>query len=157
MPLSRSIGLASLILSWLAVITLLKPALQLMTSYRLVIQEVTGAEVLTSYTRWLESVQLRGGENQEVYVAFSPQFEHIWLNRRNVSWITWSRNRPILGSEASMAAAVQLGEKVRRVETKSISLEEFEKFSDWSRSKIRRKGHSRIVFADLGEPAPTST
>ena len=40
-------------------ITLLKPALQLMTSYRLVIQEVTGAEVLTSYTRWLESVQLR--------------------------------------------------------------------------------------------------
>jgi len=34
-------------------ITLLKPALQLMTSYLLVIQEVTGAEVLTSYTRWL--------------------------------------------------------------------------------------------------------
>ena len=47
-------------------ITLLKPALQLMTSYRLVIQEVTGAEVLTSYTRWLESVRLREGENQEV-------------------------------------------------------------------------------------------
>jgi hypothetical protein len=29
----------------------LKPALRLMTAYRVVIQEVTGAEVLTSYTR----------------------------------------------------------------------------------------------------------
>jgi hypothetical protein len=34
-------------------ITQLKPALQLMTAYRLMIQEVTGAEVMTSYTRWL--------------------------------------------------------------------------------------------------------
>jgi hypothetical protein len=30
-----------------------------MMSYRLVIREVEGAEVLTSYTRWLESVQLK--------------------------------------------------------------------------------------------------
>lgn len=36
----------------------LKPALRLMTAYRVVIQEVTGAEVLTSYTRWLECVQV---------------------------------------------------------------------------------------------------
>jgi hypothetical protein len=47
----------------------LKPALRLMAAYRLVIQEVEGAEVLTSYTRWLESVRLKEGENQEVYVA----------------------------------------------------------------------------------------
>jgi hypothetical protein len=32
-------------------LSLLKPALRLMTSYRLVIQEVTGTEVATSYTR----------------------------------------------------------------------------------------------------------
>jgi plasmid replication initiation protein len=32
----------------------------------------------TSYTRWLESVQVKGTENQEVYVTFSPLFEHIW-------------------------------------------------------------------------------
>ena len=44
----------------------LKPALRLMMSYRLVIREVEGAEVLTSYTRWLESVQLKEGKNQEV-------------------------------------------------------------------------------------------
>jgi hypothetical protein len=60
----------------------LKPALRLMMSYRLVIREVEGAEVLTSYTRWLESVQLKEGKNQEVYVAFNPRFERIWLEAR---------------------------------------------------------------------------
>ena len=44
----------------------LKPALHLMMSYRLVIREVDGTEVLTSYARWLESVQLKEGETQEV-------------------------------------------------------------------------------------------
>ena len=37
----------------------LKPALRLMTAYRLMIHEVTGAEVVTSYTRWLECVQVK--------------------------------------------------------------------------------------------------
>ena len=60
----------------------LKPALRLMMSYRLVIREVESAEVLTSYTRWLESVQLKEGENQEVYVAFNPRFERIWLESK---------------------------------------------------------------------------
>ena len=36
----------------------LKPALHLTTAYRLMIREVTGAEVVTSYTRWLECVQV---------------------------------------------------------------------------------------------------
>jgi plasmid replication initiation protein len=63
-------------------INLLKPALELMTDYRLVIQEVEGPEVLTSYTRWIESVQLKEGENQEVCVAFSPRFERIWLESK---------------------------------------------------------------------------
>jgi hypothetical protein len=38
------------------------PALQLMTSYRLVIEEVTGTGVITSYTRWVESVQVKEAE-----------------------------------------------------------------------------------------------
>jgi hypothetical protein len=62
----------------------LKPALRLMAAYRLVIQEVEGAEVLTSYTRWLESMRLKEGENQEVYVAFSPRFERISKRRDGV-------------------------------------------------------------------------
>jgi plasmid replication initiation protein len=60
----------------------LKPALQLMTAYRLMIQEVRGAEVVTSYTRWLECVQLKEDTEPEVYVAFSPRFEQIWLESR---------------------------------------------------------------------------
>jgi plasmid replication initiation protein len=60
----------------------LKPALRLMTAYRLVIQEVTGAEVVTSYTRWLECVQVKEGAQPEVCVAFSPRFERIWLESK---------------------------------------------------------------------------
>jgi len=60
----------------------LKPALRLMTAYRLMIEEITGAEVLTSYTRWLECVQVKEGEEAQVYVAFSPGFERIWLEAK---------------------------------------------------------------------------
>jgi plasmid replication initiation protein len=52
-----------------------------MTAYRLVIQEITAAEVFISYTRWLECVQLKE-DTKEVYVAFSPRFERIWLESR---------------------------------------------------------------------------
>jgi plasmid replication initiation protein len=60
----------------------LKPALRLMMSYRLVIQEVTGGEVFTSYTRWLECVQVKEDIEPEVYVTFSPRFERIWLESK---------------------------------------------------------------------------
>jgi len=61
---------------------LFKPALRLMTAYRLAIEEVKDSEVITSYTRWLECVQLKEGPEQEVYVAFSPRFERIWLESK---------------------------------------------------------------------------
>ena len=60
----------------------LKPALRLMTDYRLMIEEIKDAEVVTSYTRWVEAVQVRGAENQEVYLTFSPRFERIWLESK---------------------------------------------------------------------------
>jgi hypothetical protein len=60
----------------------LKPALQLMNVYRLRIDEVKEGAVLTSYTRWLEAVIVKGTENQEVYVTFSPLFERIWLESK---------------------------------------------------------------------------
>jgi hypothetical protein len=47
----------------------LKPALRLMNVFRLRIDEIKGGAVVTSYTRWLESVQVKGTENQEVYVV----------------------------------------------------------------------------------------
>ena len=57
----------------------LKPALRLMTLYRLKIEEVLDGRAITSYTRWVDAVQVMGVETQEVYLTFSPRFEHIWL------------------------------------------------------------------------------
>jgi hypothetical protein len=54
----------------------LKLALSLVTSYRLMIRDVVGYEVFTSYTRWLECLQLKEGPQQEVLVAFSPKRGH---------------------------------------------------------------------------------
>ena len=47
----------------------LKPALRLMSWYRLVIEDITEATVTTSYTRWVDAVQVRGTEDKEVYVT----------------------------------------------------------------------------------------
>jgi Initiator Replication protein len=61
---------------------LLKPALRLMSYYRLVVEEIKDSEVTTSYTRWVDAVQVSGPEKQEVYLAFSPRFERIWLESK---------------------------------------------------------------------------
>jgi Initiator Replication protein len=61
---------------------LLKPALRLMSYYRLVVEEIKDSVVTTSYTRWVDAVQVSGAENQEVYLAFSPRFERIWLESK---------------------------------------------------------------------------
>jgi hypothetical protein len=42
---------------------LLKPASRLMSYFRLVIKEIKDAETITSYTRWVDAVQVRGAEN----------------------------------------------------------------------------------------------
>jgi Initiator Rep protein, WH2/Initiator Replication protein, WH1 len=57
----------------------LKPALRLAGNYRLAIEEIKGSQPITSYTRWVDSVQVHAGESQEIYLTFSPHFEHIWL------------------------------------------------------------------------------
>jgi hypothetical protein len=60
----------------------LKPALKLMSLYRLRIEEIKGGAVVTSFTRWVESVQVIGTQDPEVYLTFSPQFERIWLESK---------------------------------------------------------------------------
>jgi hypothetical protein len=45
-----------------------------MNAFRLRIDAIEEDVIVTSYTRWLESVQVIGTENQEVYVTFSPRF-----------------------------------------------------------------------------------
>jgi len=53
-----------------------------MTHYRLTIEEIKDAEVITSYTRWVDAVQAREAENLEVYLTFNPRFERIWLESK---------------------------------------------------------------------------
>jgi plasmid replication initiation protein len=60
----------------------LKPALRLITLYRLVIDEIQNRQPVTSYTRWVDAVEVRDAENQEVYLTFSARFEHIWLESK---------------------------------------------------------------------------
>jgi hypothetical protein len=62
----------------------LKPALRLAGNYRLVIEEIKDSEVITSYTRWVDAVEVRGAENQGVFLTFSPRFEHIWLELKKL-------------------------------------------------------------------------
>jgi hypothetical protein len=57
----------------------IKPALRLMTWYRLAIEEIKDGQATMSYTRWVDAVEVKGSENQEVYVTLSPRFEGIWL------------------------------------------------------------------------------
>ena len=54
---------------------LLKPALKLMSAYRLQIDEITDDKAVTSYTRWVEAVQVVG-ENQDVcLINVQPAFQ----------------------------------------------------------------------------------
>jgi plasmid replication initiation protein len=53
-----------------------------MTWYRLKIEEIKDGQAVTSYTRWVDTVQVSGAENQEVYLTFSPRCEHIWLESK---------------------------------------------------------------------------
>jgi hypothetical protein len=60
----------------------LKPALRLMKLYRLAIEEIQDGQAVTKYTRWIDAVEVRGAQEQEVYLSFSPRFEHIWLESK---------------------------------------------------------------------------
>jgi len=60
----------------------LKPALRLMTLYRLAIDEIQDGQAVTRYTRWIDAVEVRSAQEQEVYLTFSPRFEHIWLESK---------------------------------------------------------------------------
>ena len=113
---------------------MLKPALRLMSDYRLRIEEIRDSKVVTSYTRWLESVQVKGAQDQEVYVTFSPLFERIWLESKNRLREDVAQNQPTWDFEANMLCGCTLGRK----RTLGLALRTFHwsssgKCSDWSR------------------------
>src|SRR6202030_3705662 len=107
---------------------LLKPALRLMSDYRVVLEEVKGAELVTTYTRWLETVQVRGVDDQEVYLTFSPRFERIWLESKKRLPEYVAKNPANIGLRRRYALRLY-GWAKRCVEagTKSISLGELRK------------------------------
>jgi hypothetical protein len=107
---------------------LLKPALRLMSDYRVVLEEVKGAELVTTYTRWLETVQVRGVDNQEVYLTFSPRFERIWLESKKRLPEYVAKNPANIGLRSRYALRLYgWAKKYVEAETKSISLGELRK------------------------------
>jgi plasmid replication initiation protein len=107
---------------------LLKPALRLMTDYRLRIEEVKVDKVITSYTRWLECVQVCGAENQEVYLSFSPRFERIWLESKKRLPDFASQKPANMGLRSQYSLRLySWAKKHVSVGTKKISLEQLRK------------------------------
>jgi plasmid replication initiation protein len=109
-------------------VTALKPALQLMNVYRLRIDEIKEGAVVTSYTRWLEAVIMKGAENQEVYVTFSPQFEGIWLESKKRLPVYVAKEPGNIGLRSGYSIRLYAWAKnYASVGTKRISLEDLRK------------------------------
>jgi Initiator Replication protein len=107
---------------------LLKPALRLISLYRLRIDEIKGDKVMTSYTRWLDSVQVTGAESQEVYLAFSPRFERIWLESKKRLPEYVSQKPANIGLRSQYALRLYAwAKKYVSVEKKRIPLEQLRK------------------------------
>jgi len=107
---------------------LLKPALRLMTYYRPVIDEIKDGQAITSYTRWVDAVQVKGGENHEVYLTFSPRFERIWLEAKK-RLLEYVAQKPAnIGLRSQYALRLySWAKKYVTVRTKRISLEQLRK------------------------------
>src|SRR5260370_15773521 len=105
-----------------------KPALRLATNYRLVIEEIKGSEAITSYTRWVDAVEVRGAEDQEIYLTFSPRFEHVWLELKKhlPKYLSEKPTRVRLRSRYSLRL-YNWAKKYVTVGSKRISLERLRK------------------------------
>jgi Initiator Replication protein len=135
---------------------LLKPALQLMNVYRLRVDEVKGGAVVTSYTRWLEAVIVKGTENPEVYVTFSPLFERIWLESKKHLPEHVAKEPANIGLRSQYSIRLYgWAKKYASVGKKRISLEELRKVLGLEFGKgCGRKRHSRSAIVALGEFSP---
>jgi hypothetical protein len=89
---------------------LLKPALRLMSVYRFAIEEVDDAEVATIYTRWIESVQVRG-EDQNVFVTLATRFKRLWTQAKKRLPNYSMKTPPTLDFGASTRSAFIVGRK----------------------------------------------
>ena len=106
----------------------LKPALRLMPFYRLAIEEIRDSPAITSYTRWVDAVQIREAENPEVYLTFSPRFEHIWADSKKRLLEHVAQKPANIGLRSQYALRLyDWAKKYASVGTKRISLEQLRK------------------------------
>jgi hypothetical protein len=72
----------------------------------------------------VEAVQVREAENREVYLTFSPRFEHIWLESKN-RLLEFAAQKPAnIGLRSRMPYALTIGRKsTPRSEPRTLHLE----------------------------------
>jgi plasmid replication initiation protein len=106
----------------------LERALRLMKLYRLAIDEIQDGQAITRYTRWIDAVEVRGAEEQEIYLSFSPRFEHIWLQskRRLLEYVAQKPANIGLRSQYALRL-YDWAKKHASAGTKRISLEQLRK------------------------------
>ena len=63
----------------------LKPALRLMTSYRLAIDDFTDSHAITIYTRWVDAVHLKRGKMRKSTLLSVPAWSAFGWSQRSVS------------------------------------------------------------------------
>jgi hypothetical protein len=81
----------------------LKPTLRLMACYRLKIDQIIDGRAVTSYTRWADAVQVRGSEDEEGYLSFSPRFERIWLESKKLLLDSFAQKPAAIGLRSKYA------------------------------------------------------
>jgi plasmid replication initiation protein len=113
--------------------------------------------VVTSFTRWLASVEAKGSENQEIYVAFSPNFERIWLEskKRLPEYVSQKPANIRLRSQYALRLYgwakkyVEVGKKAHPFGAAPKA--------PWSEVEgCGREHHPRSSATDLGELSPTA-
>ena len=108
---------------------LLKPALGLMSDFRLRIDEIKGAEVVTSYTRWLASVETRGAEIRSLF-SVQPELRAQWLESKKRLPEYVSQKPANLGLRSQYALSLYtLARKHVRTEGSAFRWSSFEKSS----------------------------
>jgi hypothetical protein len=131
----------------------LKPALRLMTSCLLMIEEIKDSQAITSYTRWVDAVEEKVGENR-VYVTFSPRFVRIWVESKKclLEYVAQKPGNAGLRSRYALRM-YSWAKKYVTVGSRRIPLEQLRKVLGLVSVKdAGRKYHQRSTVTHLGEP-----
>jgi hypothetical protein len=133
-----------------------KPALRLMSDYRLRIDEIKDDAVFTIYSRWLESVQARGnGKSASLRKLQSSIRAHLARIEKASAGVCRGETGQYWDPEPIIASAVQLGEKIclGRHEVHFVGAAPQSPRTGF-RKRRRRKRHPKCSFTRVGEFSP---